>query len=216
MRPKFVIFLLVVTAMVLAGVFYLKNHLSPVPVVPPPASPEVATVPVAEAPAKVAVSPVPPPAPAPVVTLTPEQRQAALDAEIQRLFQAGMSDSPDDLATIIADLSSPEKEIREAATQAAKQFGSTNAIPALQAAAATATNPKEQAELLDAADFIALPALSSLPPPAPQTPEELQAKQQQIAQWQTDRQAKLQRQLRSPGQNSQANPAPDQNAVPPQ
>jgi hypothetical protein len=212
MRPKFVSFLLVLAAMVLVGVFYLKNHLAPVPVVPPPASPEAAAVPVSE----VSANPVPPPAPVPVVTLTPEQRQAAMDAEIQRLFQAGMSDNPDDLATILADLSSPEKEIREAAIQAAKQFGSTNAIPALQAAAATATNPREQAELLEAADFIALPSVGSLPPPTPKTPEEIQAKKQQIAQWQADRQAKLQQHLRSPGQNSQANPAPDQNAAPPQ
>jgi hypothetical protein len=216
MRPNFVSFLLVVTAMVLVGVFYLKNHLSPVPVVPPPASPEVAAVPFSEVSAKVVANPVPPPVTVPIVTLTPEQRQAAMDAEIQRLFQAGMSDNPDDLTVILADLSSPEKEIREAAIQAAKQFGSTNAIPTLQAAAATATNPREQAELLEAADFIALPSVGSLPPPTPKTPEEIQAKKQQIAQWQADRQAKLQQHLRSPGQNSQANPAPDQNAAPPQ
>ena len=217
MRPKFVIFLFILLAVVLAGVFYLKNHLSPAPLASPPVTPEALAVPVPEVPAKVVVSPVAPPrpTPAPVVTLTPEQRQTAIDAEIQRLFQAGMSDNPDDLATILADLSSPEKEIREAALQAAKQFGSTNAIPALQAAAATATNPKEQAELLDAADFIALPALSSLPPPAPKTPEEVQARKQQIAEWQADRQTKLQQQLRDSSHNSQINPALDPNPAPP-
>lgn len=213
MRPKFVIALFIVTGVVLAGVFYLKPHVSPVP--PPPAGPEAAAAPVPAAPAKVATGIVPPPAPVPVVTLTPEQHLAAIDAEIERLRQAAMSDDPADLTNILADLTSPEKEIREAAIQAVKQFGSTNAIPALQAAAANTTDAKEQAELLEAADFVALPSLDINSSATPKTPEELQANQQQIAQWQAAKQAKLQKRLHVSNQNSQATQTPDQNSAPP-
>ena len=214
MRPKFVILLTVVTAVILAGVLFLKpRRPAPAPAVSEtnvsatPAEPEQNTEP---------MIPTPVPAPAPAVALTPEQRQSAIEAEVQRLFQAGTSDDPADLAIILADLSSPEKEIREAAIQAAKQFGSTNAIPALQAAAENTTDPKEKVELTEAADFIALPSFSLNTNVAPKSPEEIQALQQQIAQSQADRQARMQKHLRGPGQNSPASPAPDPNAVPPQ
>ena len=64
--------------------------------------------------------------------LTDEQRQAAIDAEIDRLQQWSMNDDPASLSNILADLTSPEKEIRDAAIEATKEFGSTNAIPALE------------------------------------------------------------------------------------
>jgi hypothetical protein len=189
------------------------------PPAPVPVTPENNVVAVPPEPAKVPDRLVPPTpvlvAPA-AVTLTPEQRQAATDAEIQRLFQAGMSDNPDDLAVILADLSSPEQDIREAAIQAAKQFGSTNAIPALQAAAENTTDPKEKIELTEAADFIALPSFGLNTNAAPKTPEEIQTFQPQIVPSQADRLAKLPKHLRGPGQNSEASPAPDPTAAPPQ
>jgi len=216
MRLKFVILLFGATAIILAGVFYLKpRKASPTPVLVA-SEKNVGVVP--PEPAKVSEPPIPSPTPAPpaVVALTPEQRQAATDTEINRLFQAGMSDNPDDLAVILADLNSPEKEIREAAIQATKQFGSTNAIPALQAAAASATDPKEKVELTEAVDFIALPSFNLNTNAAPKSPEEIQAFQQQIARSQADRMAQMQKQLRGPGQNSPASPVPDSSTTPPQ
>ena len=209
MRPKFVIALLLVTAIFIGGAIYLKQHLGPAA---PPVVPEVVAAPAPESPQKNVVAdlpPLPPPAPvpAPVPALSPEQQLAATDAEIERLRVAGLSDNPADLQIILADLSSPEKEIREAALNAAKQFGSTNAIPALLTAATNAVDPKEKIELTEAADFIALPSLAFNTNAVPQTPEQIQADQQKRAQMRTDRQTRLQSRLRAPAQNPNATPA---------
>jgi hypothetical protein len=68
-----------------------------------------------------------PPAPAPAtvpaitnVVLSAEERAA----EIDRLQDWSMNDDAESLNHIVADLTSPEKEIREAALEATKQFGS--------------------------------------------------------------------------------------------
>ena len=216
MRPKFLVVLFLVTGVVLVGVFYFKPHVAPSPT--PSVIPEAAVAPVPEVPAMV-VTPTPPApvvtASVPVVTLTPEQRQAAIDAEIERLRQAGLSDNPADLTVILVDLTNPEKEIREAAILATKQFGSTNAIPALQTAAENTTNATEKAELLEAADFIALPSTSINVVATPKTPDEVQAIQQQIVQREAARQAKLQNRLRASSHNSQAAPSPGQIPPPP-
>src|SRR5208337_364212 len=86
-----------------------------------------------------AITNVPPPAPAPINaapvatnTLTDEQRQAAINAETDRLQQWAMNDDPASLSNILADLTSPEKEVRQAAIDAVQQFGSSNAIPVLE------------------------------------------------------------------------------------
>ena len=70
-----------------------------------------------------------------------------------------MNDDPASLSNILADLTNPEKKIREAATDATKQFGSTNAIPALKAAVETTDDPQEKAAYLEAADFLSLPSM---------------------------------------------------------
>lgn len=76
---------------------------------------------------------------------------------------------------ILGDLTSPEKEIREAAIEAAKQFGDTNAIPVLKALAANDADNQEAIEMLQAADFIALPEAPLVQHSnAPLTPEQQQ------------------------------------------
>ncbi|MEI7533842.1 MAG: HEAT repeat domain-containing protein [Verrucomicrobiae bacterium] len=156
------------------------------------------------------------PAPAPVAILTPAQRQASIDTELARLREDSMSDNPAALTNLLAGLTSPEKEIREAAVQALEQFGDTNAIPALQAAAASATDPKEQAELLAAADFIALPSVDFSPPATPQTAEEIAAREAEIAQFKAEKQAALQKHERGHITNSPADSsAPNQSSLPP-
>ena len=51
-----------------------------------------------------------------------------------RLQDWSMNDDAESLNHIVAGLTSPEKEIREAAIEATKQFGSADAISALKAA----------------------------------------------------------------------------------
>ncbi len=159
MRPKVVFALLLLAILVLAGAFLLKQHLRNVPP-PPPEIVAPAPTPASNVRASVALPPAPVTA-APVSTnvLTDEQRQAAIDAETDRLQQWSMNDDPESLSNILADLTSPEKEVREAAIEAAEQFGSTNAIPALKALAANTTDTEEQIALLEAANFLSLPSV---------------------------------------------------------
>src|SRR5208282_3514020 len=60
-------------------------------------------------------------------------RQKERAAGIDRLQDWSMNDDAESLNHIVAGLTSPEKEIREAAIEATKQSGSTNAISALKA-----------------------------------------------------------------------------------
>jgi hypothetical protein len=219
MRPQFVVILLLAAGIIAGGAIWLKHGLAPA--APPPVVPVAAAAP--EPPPKNFTADLPPlpppPAPAvvpavvpapPVPALSPEQQAEAVDSEVERLQAAGMSDDPASLQVILADLNSPEKEIREAAMNAAKQFGSTNAIPALLTAATNAVDPKEKIELTEAADFIALPSITfNTNPP---TPEQIQANQQRVAELRANRQARLQQRLHSQTQDAQ--PAMDPNAVP--
>jgi hypothetical protein len=159
----------------------------------------------------------PPPAPIPVPavtnTLTPEQRQVAIDTETDRLQQWSMSDDPASLSNILADLTNSEKEVREAAIEAAKQFGSINAIPTLKDMAANDEDPEEKAALLEAADYLALPSFTfgGSGTGTPATPEQIQIDQQARAEHDAHRQAQIQK--HATDQNAQ--PTPDQNTTPP-
>ena len=92
-----------------------------------------------------------------------------IEAETDRLQQLSMSDDPISLSNILADLTSPEKEIRAAAIEATKQFGSTNAIPALKAAAEASEDHEEKAAFLEAVDFLSLPSLDTVTMSPPET-----------------------------------------------
>ena len=167
MRPKFVFALLLLALLVLGAAFLFKQHWGNA-AAPPSVNESVTSAPV--------VSAAPPSAPvsvpiAPVSTnvLTPEQRQTAIDAETDRLQQWSMNDDPASLSNILADLTNPEKEIRDAAIEAAKQFGSTDAIPTLKAVAANTTDTEEQIALLEAANFLSLPPVDFRQPTPPKT-----------------------------------------------
>ena len=92
-----------------------------------------------------------------------------------------------------------------------KQFGSTNAIPALKAAAMNTTDTEEQIALLEAADFLSLPSVDFSEPAAPKTPEQIQADAQRKAGREAHRQERLQK--RTDNQNPQS--PPDQNSPAP-
>ena len=111
----------------------------------------------------------------PVVTsgLTPDQRQAAIDTEVERLHQLSMNDDPASLSSILADLTNPEKEIRNTAIEATKEFGSSNAIPALKATAMNTADTEEQIALLEAANFLAQPGISFGETGTPRTTQQI-------------------------------------------
>lgn len=155
---------LLMTALAAGGITFLQRHSgNPVP------APAAATPPVPAQQTPAVVESLPPPAPpvsapaptpTPVDPVTPEERQASIEAEKERLATLEMNDDAASLANILSDLNSPEKEIRMAAIDAAVQFDSTNAIPVLQATAANDQDPEEKEALLKAADFIALPEVT--------------------------------------------------------
>jgi hypothetical protein len=190
MRLKFALPILLVVALAVGAILFLKQY-SSVPTVPDAEpGPAASAAPTPE--------PEPTPAPAPMVvkkTLTPEERQVAIDAETDRLSAWSMNNDPQSLSNILGDLASPEKEIRMAAVEAAKQFESTNAIPALKAAAANAEDTEEAIAMLEAADWLALPSVDFRPSGTkPQrTPEQIQQIEQARAKAQARREARRQK-----------------------
>lgn len=103
---------------------------------------------------------VPTPRREPFANITPEKRQAAIDTEIERLREWSSQDDAHSFSSILADLSHPEKEVREVAVESLKEFGDTNAIPALKAAAQNSEDTREKIAMLEAAEFLSLPQLN--------------------------------------------------------
>lgn len=159
-----------------------------------------------------AVVPVPTTPPLPAI-LTPEERQAAADAEIDRLQDWSLNTDPASLSNILADLTYPDKRVREAAIEAVKQFGSSNAVSTLRDLAANDEDPAEKADLLEAADFLSLPPLEFGGAPKNLTPEQSQTVEQMRA-------ARLARQqawqeARSQNRNLQSESPPSTSQNPP-
>ena len=173
MRPKIVIVVLLVGIAGIATIFWLKHAATPVqpaapviasqeaaPAVPPtsitsnatPAKP-VATF--ANAPVEKTIS-----RPAADTNALAETHDAMVQAEVDKLTELQANDDAASLHAIMADLTNSDKEIRAAAVESTIQFGSRDAIPVLQDLAARTTDPGEKKDLLDAADFLALPTLS--------------------------------------------------------
>jgi hypothetical protein len=181
MRPKIIILILVAGLAGVIGMLLIKYRMPPPPAAAPIAIAEAKPAAPQTAPA-IANVPSPAPAPAaaaPVATtniMTDEQRQAAINAETDRLQEWSMNDDPESLSNILADLTNPEQEVREAAIEAAEQFGGTNAIPILKNLAANDEDPKEKAALLEAANFLSLPSI--LDAAGPITPAEREARRQ--------------------------------------
>jgi hypothetical protein len=186
MRPKIVILILLAGLAGVIGILLIKQPQGE----PPPAAAPIAITKAQPAAPQTAptITNIPITAPAPVATntLTPEQRQTAIDAETARLQQWSMNDDPASLSSILADLTNSEKEIREAAIEATEQFGSTNAIPILKNLAANDADPKEKAALLDAANFISLPSIFDVDNST--TPAEREARKQARMQKQAQNQ----------------------------
>lgn len=181
MRPKFVFTLLIFTSVILSAAFYWKRHSqisvwTPVrPVTVQPAASIAMSAPIANTAHQPRQKEITDAAPSASTNfLTPEQRQAVINSEVERLQQLAMSDAPASLKAILADLISPEKEIRNAAIDATENFGSQDAIPALKAAANASDDIPEKIALLEAAQFLSLPSVTFGPPATP-TAEQVQA-----------------------------------------
>jgi hypothetical protein len=190
MRPKFVFALISLAALILGASLFLKQHLQNASA--PPTRAEIKTPALVTdssnvtsvAPVPTFISPTPAfisPAPAATNILTPEQHQTAIDAETDRLQEWSVNDDPASLSNILVDLTNPDKEIRVAAIEAAKQFGSADAIPALKAAAEATDDLQEKIDYLQAADFLSLPGISDSSVQLPLTPEQIQANAQRDA-----------------------------------
>ena len=223
MRPKFVLCLIIVVSLVLAAVFYHHQNSTQRQ---PPAVVTAADVPPAGnaaahsnlaagskstdgfVPAPVAII-----TPAPAHrSMTPEEKQEYIEAEISRLQEWSTQNDPASLSGILNSLTNSEKAVRLAAIEAAKQFGSRDAIPVLQADVADAADTEEKIALLQAADFLTLPTIAEVNDQTPKTPEQLQA-MQQARQRAADRKNYL---MQKHAQNANALPPPAQGTPPPQ
>jgi hypothetical protein len=104
----------------------------------------------------------------------PQQTEEYIEQRIGELMDLAMNDDPSSLDQIFAELGNSHPRIREAAVEAVKQFGSTNAIPRLKEAIAQTENTKEKAALAEAIDFLETPSLAALSPnpasPKPRPP----------------------------------------------
>lgn len=87
-------------------------------------------------------------------------QEAYVKDRILELERLGMTDSHDALAIIVSELSNRDPRIRKAAIEAAVQFGSQDAIPALLDAISLTDDLEEKAALQKAADFLKLPKLA--------------------------------------------------------
>jgi HEAT repeat protein len=165
LRPKFIITLGLLIFLVLVAALLLKRQLGNTPV--PPASPEVALA-APPAVSNIVAKTAQPSTPAVVPATMPAITNVALLAkeredEIDRLQDWSMNDDAESLNHIVADLTSPDEEIREAAIEATKQFGSADAIPSLKAAADSTENIEDKTAYLEAADFLSLPSMEITP-----------------------------------------------------
>ena len=91
---------------------------------------------------------------------TPEEKQLAyVEARSAELMDLARNDDPDSLRIILSELTNRDPQIRKAAMQAAVQFNSHDAIPALMDAALQTDDPHEKAAIADAIEFLKLPSL---------------------------------------------------------
>lgn len=218
MRRKVVIRVLAFGALFFAGLSLREQFLTSRQ---PQANAEIspASAPHAETSSPSATANIPNPAALPAKpspALSPEQKQENIVKERERLQELCTKDDPASLAAILDDLTNPEKEIRLAAIEAAKQFGSKDAISALEAAAAASQDIHEQIAFLEAADFLSLPTIADPEVQIPRTPDEIAAAQQRRAQLAAMKQARLQQRglIQNTTVPANAPPPADPNAAP--
>jgi hypothetical protein len=128
-----------------------------VPRNPPSASPLPALA--EEKPAIPAATPAPVSAPPLVSDADHAER---VRARVEELMNLAMNDDAASLRTIWSELYNPDREIRAGALAAVVQFGDRSVVPNLRALAAQTQDAAEKADILAAADHLALPTLIDL------------------------------------------------------
>lgn len=82
-----------------------------------------------------------------------------LDSRIDALHALAGSEDSGSLGKILAEIRSPVPEIRAAALEATREFGSRDAVPYLQTLANESRDPAQSKELADLIEFLNLPTL---------------------------------------------------------
>ena len=83
---------------------------------------------------------------------------AVVDSRISELLDLAMTDKSDSLSIILSELTNPDARIRKTAVEATVQFGSREAIAALQEALAGSEDVEEKASIGRAIEFLDLPS----------------------------------------------------------
>jgi|SRR4051812_4786214 hypothetical protein len=84
-----------------------------------------------------------------------------VDQRVSELMDLAMNDDADSLNAIVAELNNADPDIRKGALEAVKQFGSLDAIPRLEEAAARADSAADKRSIEEAIDFLKLPSLTA-------------------------------------------------------
>jgi HEAT repeat protein len=88
------------------------------------------------------------------------RQEAYADERIAQLQELAMTSDRDSLDVILSELTNPDQRISKAALEAAVQFGSRDAIPALQDALPQTDDPAQKIHLLKAIEFLKLPSIN--------------------------------------------------------
>ena len=94
-----------------------------------------------------------------------EQHKAYVEARVSELQDLSANNDKESLQTILSELTNRDPEVRKAAIEAAKQFGSRDAIPGLQDALAQTDDQAEKTEINEAIEFLTLPSLTEVRKP---------------------------------------------------
>jgi len=92
----------------------------------------------------------------------PDSAQEKIAMRIAELQDLSRNDDATSLNTIVSEVTNPDADIRKAALEAAKQFGSRDAIPGLRAIAEQATDPELKVEITKTIEFLELPSLTEV------------------------------------------------------
>jgi hypothetical protein len=88
------------------------------------------------------------------------EQEAYVAKRVVELQDLGMENDSASLDMILSELDNRDPTIRQAAVDAAVQFGSRDAIPRLMNAAAQTDDPEEKSAILEAIEFLKLPTLT--------------------------------------------------------
>jgi hypothetical protein len=93
---------------------------------------------------------------------TPAAQHELVQKRVDELMDLAMADDAASLDMILSELTNQDPEIRKAALEATKQFGSRDAIPKLMEVVSQVDDPKEKVEIVDAIEFLKLPSVTEV------------------------------------------------------